>query len=49
MVTVTEGRPEAESGSTVSVQVTYNFSFADPLVPSRSLTFNTTSNGMVAQ
>lgn len=45
----TSWSPNNHPGSTVSVQVTYNFSFADPLVPSRSLTFNASSNGIVAQ
>jgi Flp pilus assembly protein TadG len=45
----TSWSPDNSPGSTVSVQVTYNFSFADPLVPIKSLTFNASSNAIVAQ
>ena len=45
----TSWSPNNNPGSTVSVQVSYNFSFADPLVPARTLTLNASSNGIVAQ
>lgn len=45
----TSWSPNNSPGSTVSVAVTYNFSFMDPLVPTASLTFGATSNGIIAQ